>query len=165
MNIVFLKNRLIRVVTRPPEILYAMSRHLFLIGFFAAVGTIVMFAVVSSQPKLYQGRARLSVSLSRADYDPNYRETSYLSPTVVVSDSVFTEAIKSLSREVSLPEEEQRTSRIDHAPEWLKPTLKELKEILGSGDSEVALSQDRRIYRAAKNLKRASSMLESPILT
>lgn len=62
MTLSFLQQRIVRVLTRPPEILYALTRHWLLITVCLLLGTGVMWGRLVSAPAIYEGHAQLLVS-------------------------------------------------------------------------------------------------------
>ncbi len=61
MTLSFLRRRIQRVLTRPPEILYALTRHWFLVVACILLGTAAMWVRVVGAPLVYEGRAQLLV--------------------------------------------------------------------------------------------------------
>lgn len=62
MTFSFLQQRAIRVLTRPPEILFALTRHAVLVGVCALLGAGLVWAMVVAQPPIYEARAQLLIS-------------------------------------------------------------------------------------------------------
>ena len=62
MTLSFLGQRIARVLTRPPELLYAFTRHWFLILMCLLLATGVAWVVVASQSPVFQGRSQLLVT-------------------------------------------------------------------------------------------------------
>lgn len=103
----FLRRRLTRVLTRPPEFLYALTRHWLLLGICLLLGTSLMWTIVVNQPVIYEGRAQLLVSRNDsilAILSPSYKHawrdrdmTAFLNSqcAILQSDSVLRELILS----------------------------------------------------------------------
>ena len=64
MNLEILRRRAVRILTRPPELLYAFTRHWILLLFCVAAGVGTSWGLVVSQPFLYEGRMQLLVNPS-----------------------------------------------------------------------------------------------------
>ena len=62
MTFKFFAHRLKRMLGRPPELLYAVTRHWLIVGLLTAAGAIVLWADRVSSPVIYEGRAQLLVS-------------------------------------------------------------------------------------------------------
>lgn len=62
MTLSFLQQRIVRVLTRPPEIMFALTRHWLLITVCFLVGTGVMWSRLVSAPPIYEGHAQLLVN-------------------------------------------------------------------------------------------------------
>lgn len=61
MTIEFLRNRLVRILMRPPEIIYALARHWMLCAFLVLLGVAGMWIQLIGKPFVYQGHAQLLV--------------------------------------------------------------------------------------------------------
>jgi uncharacterized protein involved in exopolysaccharide biosynthesis len=64
MSLDLLRRRVFRILTRPPELLYALTRHPLLILVFVWIGALILWAKVSSEPMLLEGKARLQIVTS-----------------------------------------------------------------------------------------------------
>lgn len=62
MTLDYLRNKLVRILTRPPEFLYALSRHWFLTAACLVTGAVCMWFVVRREPLVYEGHAQLFVA-------------------------------------------------------------------------------------------------------
>ena len=62
MNLESFKRRTIRILTNPPELLYAMSKHWAILACCLSLGVMITAAKVATDPELYRGSATLIVN-------------------------------------------------------------------------------------------------------
>ncbi len=76
MNPEYIKKRALRILTTPPELLYAVSRHWFAIALCLGIGVSVTVAKVATDSPFYGAKARLLIKEQGATVEqgPNGRE-------------------------------------------------------------------------------------------
>jgi uncharacterized protein involved in exopolysaccharide biosynthesis len=65
MNLESLRKRSLRILTAPPEVLFAMTRHWTLIAICLSVAALITWGKAITEPVIYEGRAVLLVNPSK----------------------------------------------------------------------------------------------------
>ncbi len=169
MNSDDLKKRALRIITTPPELVYALSRHWFAIALCLAIGTAFTLAKVATDAPFYGARARLLLKDQGATVErgPNGREGDrgqFLRSQVEIlkSESVLRTLVRDLGagdviiqdQGVAKPDEGPLLGAIRDA----RRHLRDLIESLDFFDPQDA-GEERSVQKAISSLRRRSAIL------
>lgn len=167
MNPAFFLQRLRRIVTRPPEVVYALARHWLMIITLFVIGGVIAWAVVMNQPDVYLAKAQLTITepgnLDPTDdvimtprFGPQASAFILSQQNIVKSEDVIRKALGPLIPKdiLLLPAEEREKSVFQKITgkisEWLQLTQEEPDESLGL---ERYLDQSVRIFMDRMNVE------------
>ena len=171
MNLPFLQQRMVRILTRPPEILYALTKHWFAVGVCVSLGTIATWSLVVSGPILYEGRAQLLINpddpiMSRLNESPTTRGPSRLQLTtflaqqssILRSDSVLRKLVSLSSNGNVAPPREP--SGIQKKLRQLKSAISKTLMLPSTGSEKDDSGRD--MQRAVEGFALRSEVIPNP---
>lgn len=167
MNPAFLRQRLVRIVTRPPELLYALSKHWFLTLFLVTGGTFAGWLVGMAEPKTYEGKAKLHVRSqepadSYTDDEQALRRNRQLLPTqtsIIESEPVLRETVSHWVPRLFLPDAAEEDPSRNILPEFLRPLVRKIEKLLTFDDVDVqGLDYEGMIQGAVGNFRGRSEV-------
>jgi len=178
MTLGFLKHRLGRILKRPPELLYAISRHWVLLAVVAGLGGLVSWARVLSEPIVYQGHAqllidpsdalveRLAPSGTRASGRDEFRRFMEAQKTVLASDTVLSKMLRLLESKgyqlhaSSAVIDEGIATKVRSSLSSARGTLSQWLRVEEPSDQSDL--QERSLYRALTVFRRRSLVESEP---
>ena len=175
MNPELLRQRIMRIVTRPPELLYALSRHWLLILLCLAVATVARWAFVVNELPVFEGRAQLvitpadesspgttpAISNLRIDQIKTFLQKE---ASTIGGDTLLRNVVAPLIADQPRDDEARRRSRDRTVVGSVRGKVNRLKESLakwaGFQEPEEDLSGEQvDIYKAVRNFKLTSRVV------
>jgi len=169
-----LRKRCLARLTSLPELLYALTRHWFLLTICLGVGTTIMVAKVLTDPVLFEGRATLAFNSSESilvaqERRGEGREDSsrFFSSRVEMlqSDSVMRKLVTEL-KPPNVLRQDQNTEALEYGP--VRQAINDVKEKINSLLSYLEhpdildQASDLELQKAINSFKRRSKVLPNP---
>lgn len=172
MDLKQFQQRVIRRVTSPVQLIYAITSHWFLVLLFLVIGTFIMFMQVSNEPPLYSSKSTLILappehivpqSFGRVQGD----STNFMLDQVKIihSDAVLKKAVQGLKYDQFNPQIEIQD---DKEEQWIVQKIyadisSKVQEILGGiTPSLESSSKENRIQMAIRAFRGRSKVEALP---
>ena len=168
MNPEYIKKRALRILTTPPELLYAVSRHWFAIALCLGIGVSVTVAKVATDSPFYGAKARLLIKEQGATVEqgPNGREGDsrrFLRSQVEIlkSTSVLRALVRELGADQLILQDEgvakPSEGRIVSKLRTMRRRLRDAIDSLNFFDPQD-VGEERSIQKAVSSLRRRSAI-------
>jgi uncharacterized protein involved in exopolysaccharide biosynthesis len=169
MNQYFYRSRAARILTSPPEILYALTRHWILVLVFFVGGVALTWSMVRNALLAYEGRARLLVNPERmVIHDPEARPVNRTNEdairflntqaSILSSDAVIYAVARKIGVQDGLPANEKSSSTAIWK-EW-KGKFENLIDLRDRGNEASEESRTETLIETyIENFRRRSEVL------
>jgi len=175
LNLETLRKRALARLTALPELLYAFTRHWFLLVLCLGVGTGTMVAKVKTDPVVYRGSATLSLNSAAEGLAANLDRRSEAKDDggrfftsrveLLQNDSVLRKVVREL-RAVNILRQDENTEVVEYgtvrrAINYVRQKLAEAQDFL-EHPNRLDTSEDLLIQRAVGSFRRRTQVEPNP---